>query len=58
MQITFGTDGWRDVIAERFTFDNVRVTSEALSALARNRLAGRPAGSAVASGRGEVERSA
>jgi phosphomannomutase len=27
--ITFGTDGWRGVIADTFTFDNVRIVSQA-----------------------------
>ena len=29
--IKFGTDGWRAVIAEEFTFDNVRVVAQALA---------------------------
>ncbi len=29
--ITFGTDGWRAVIAEDFTFDNLRIVSQAFS---------------------------
>jgi len=33
--ITFGTDGWRAVIAEGFTFDNVRRVSEAIAVAAR-----------------------
>jgi phosphomannomutase len=33
--ITFGTDGWRAVIADGFTFDNVRRVSEAIAAAAR-----------------------
>src|SRR5215210_4288969 len=33
--ITFGTDGWRAVIAESFTFDNVRVVSDAIAVAAR-----------------------
>ena len=28
MAIKFGTDGWRGVIAEDFTFDNVRLCTE------------------------------
>src|SRR5690606_26828570 len=28
-QLTFGTDGWRDVIADRFTFANVRRAAQA-----------------------------
>ncbi len=33
--IAFGTDGWRAVIAEQFTFDNVRRISEAIAVAAR-----------------------
>lgn len=33
--ITFGTDGWRAVIAEQFTFDNVRLVSDAIAVAAR-----------------------
>jgi len=33
--ITFGTDGWRAVIAEDFTFDNVRRVSDAIAVAAR-----------------------
>ncbi|HEX7419110.1 MAG TPA: phosphoglucomutase/phosphomannomutase family protein, partial [Thermoanaerobaculia bacterium] len=33
--ITFGTDGWRAVIADQFTFDNVRRVSAAIAAGAR-----------------------
>ena len=33
--ITFGTDGWRAVIAESFTFDNVRLVSDAIAVAAR-----------------------
>ena len=29
MSIKFGTDGWRGVIAETFTFENVRLASQA-----------------------------
>ena len=28
-QIIFGTDGWRDVIGEGYTFDNVRKVAQA-----------------------------
>ena len=31
-QIKFGTDGWRAVIADDFTFANVRIAAEAISA--------------------------
>lgn len=33
--IAFGTDGWRAVIADTFTFDNVRRVSEAIAVAAR-----------------------
>jgi phosphomannomutase len=33
--ITFGTDGWRAVIAETYTFDNVRLVSDAIAVAAR-----------------------
>ena len=33
--ITFGTDGWRDVIADNFTFDNLRRVAAAISVAAR-----------------------
>jgi phosphomannomutase len=33
--ITFGTDGWRAVIAEQYTFDNVRLVSDAIAVAAR-----------------------
>jgi len=35
MTISFGTDGWRAVIADGFTFDNVRRVSEAIAVAAR-----------------------
>ena len=31
-QIKFGTDGWRGVIADDFTFDNVRIAAQAVAA--------------------------
>jgi phosphomannomutase len=31
-QIKFGTDGWRAVIADDFTFANVRIAAEAIAA--------------------------
>jgi len=34
-EITFGTDGWRAVIADAFTFDNVRRVSDAIGVAAR-----------------------
>ncbi len=33
--IHFGTDGWRDVIAENFTFDNVRRVARAMGVAVR-----------------------
>ncbi|HSP34833.1 MAG TPA: phosphoglucomutase/phosphomannomutase family protein, partial [Thermoanaerobaculia bacterium] len=33
--ISFGTDGWRAVIADQFTFDNVRRVSRAIASAAR-----------------------
>lgn len=33
--ISFGTDGWRAVIADTFTFDNVRLVSDAIAVAAR-----------------------
>ena len=29
--IKFGTDGWRSIIAEDFTFENVRVVAQAIA---------------------------
>src|SRR5438874_7438229 len=34
--ITFGTDGWRAVIADGFTFDNVRRVTNAVGVAARS----------------------
>jgi len=31
-QIKFGTDGWRAIIADDFTFANVRIAAEAIAA--------------------------
>jgi hypothetical protein len=31
MSIQFGTDGWRAVISEEFTFDNVRKVAQAIA---------------------------
>src|SRR6266571_4387111 len=36
MAIHFGTDGWRGVIADDFTFDNVRVVAQAVAGLIRD----------------------
>ena len=33
--ITFGTDGWRAVIADHFTFDNVRRVTDAIAVAGR-----------------------
>jgi len=34
-EITFGTDGWRAVIADQYTFDNVRRVSQAIAVAGR-----------------------
>ncbi|RYD07066.1 hypothetical protein N752_00355 [Desulforamulus aquiferis] len=31
-KIAFGTDGWRGIIADDFTFDNVRLVTRAVAA--------------------------
>jgi len=31
MEIKFGTSGWRDIIGDNFTFDNVKLVSQAIS---------------------------
>src|SRR3989442_10866611 len=36
MAIRFGTDGWRGLIAEDFTFDNVRAVAQAVAGLIRD----------------------
>ena len=33
MTIRFGTDGWRAVISDTFTFDNVRLVAQAIDAV-------------------------
>ncbi|NLM45354.1 MAG: phosphoglucomutase/phosphomannomutase family protein, partial [Firmicutes bacterium] len=35
-EITFGTDGWRAVIADGFTFANVRCVTQAIAQHLRN----------------------
>ena len=37
-QIKFGTDGWRGIIADDFTFANVRVAAEAVAAYVHSNL--------------------
>jgi phosphomannomutase len=37
MPIKFGTDGWRDIIAEGFTFDNVRLCAQGTASLLAER---------------------
>ncbi len=37
-EIKFGTDGWRGVIADNFTFKNVRIVSQAISEWVRRHL--------------------
>ena len=45
MGIKFGTSGWRGLIAHDFTFDNVRLVTQAISEfLTSNRTPGAPAG--------------
>jgi alpha-D-glucose phosphate-specific phosphoglucomutase len=36
MDISFGTDGWRGIIADDFTFDNVRIVAQAISDYLKN----------------------
>ena len=52
MNIKFGTDGWRAVIAEDFTFGNVAKVSQAIADYVKNRLpmAGHREQSAIAIG--------
>lgn len=38
--ITFGTDGWRGVISDTFTFENVRIVAEAVASYYRSRSSG------------------
>jgi alpha-D-glucose phosphate-specific phosphoglucomutase len=40
MAIKFGTDGWRAVIADEFTFDNVRLVSQAVADFIKAELSG------------------
>jgi alpha-D-glucose phosphate-specific phosphoglucomutase len=42
-QIKFGTDGWRGVIAEDFTFDNVRLCAQAVAEYLKQEKLDRPA---------------
>lgn len=37
-QIKFGTDGWRGIIADNFTFQNVRIVSQAIADYYKGRL--------------------
>jgi phosphoglucomutase len=41
MSIKFGTSGWRGIIARDFTFDNVRLASQAIAQYLRSELANR-----------------
>ena len=43
MSIQFGTDGWRAVISDEFTFDNVRRVAQAIAEKTLADTAGRPA---------------
>ncbi len=40
-QIKFGTDGWRDLIADQFTFGNLRIVVQGIAAMVINRNLGR-----------------
>ena len=40
MLITFGTSGWRAIIADDFTFDNVRLVTESICSYLTNNNAG------------------
>jgi len=43
LPIKFGTDGWRAVISDEFTFENVRIVARAVSSyLTNHKLTGRP----------------
>ena len=43
MAIKFGTDGWRAVISEEFTFANVRIVAQAIcDYLLNHKLEGKP----------------
>lgn len=44
MSITFGTDGWRAVISDEFTFANVRHVAQAIAEVLLENAAGRAAG--------------
>ncbi|MGE5403777.1 MAG: phosphoglucomutase/phosphomannomutase family protein [Candidatus Saccharibacteria bacterium] len=35
-QIKFGTDGWRDIIADKFTFANVKIVVQGIAAYVKN----------------------
>jgi len=37
MKITFGTDGWRGIIAKNYTFDNVKICAAALASYLLNK---------------------
>jgi len=42
MEIRFGTDGWRAIIADQFTFHNVRLVSQAIADMLTSDSEGRP----------------
>lgn len=44
--IKFGTDGWRAVIADDFTFENVKIVTQAIADYLNNKTAGLPTGQA------------
>ena len=41
-RITFGTDGWRGIVADDFTFDNVRACAQGVAAYRWSRTAAVP----------------
>lgn len=40
MKIKFGTSGWRDIIAENFTFENVKLVTQAIADYVNQKFAG------------------
>jgi alpha-D-glucose phosphate-specific phosphoglucomutase len=55
MTIQFGTDGWRAVISDEFTFSNVRHVAQAIAEVLRTKCQGADAGTASAAPRPEGE---
>ena len=46
-QIKFGTDGWRGIIADDFTFQNLRYAAQGIANYLRRRAGPAPAASAA-----------